>query len=179
MTESEDIKKKESKSKKTAKKSKKAEETVLKSDFDTILKEKEELNDKFMRLFAEFDNYKKRTGRERIELLQTATKSLIVKLLPVLDDFERALEFSRSSDEIKPIVEGEELIFQKFKGIMEGEGLKPISAKGEEFDTDFHEAITKIPVPDDESKGKVVDEVEKGYLLSDKVIRFSKVVIGE
>jgi molecular chaperone GrpE len=179
MAESEEIKKKTTKSRKTGKKTKKAEETVSKADFDKLQEEKAELNDKFVRLFAEFDNYKKRTAKERLEILQTASKSLIVKLLPVVDDFERALDFSKSATEIKAVVEGDELIFQKLKGILESEGLKPIIAKGEEFDTDFHEAITKIPAPDEDSKGKIVDEVEKGYTLSDKVIRFSKVVIGE
>jgi len=103
----------------------------------------------------------------------------MVDLLPVLDDFERAIDSTADSNDCSAVKDGVNLIFNKFKGILEKKGLKPIESKGEEFDTDFHEAITQIPAPSKDLKGKIVDEIEKGYMLNDKVIRFSKVVIGQ
>ncbi len=139
--------------------------------------EKAELNDKFLRLFAEFDNYKRRTQKERIELLQTAGKDVIVSLLPVLDDFDRALKATEASAD-DPIREGIVLIQNKLQSILNQKGLKEIESNNMAFDTDLHEAITNIPAPSDELKGKVIDTMEKGYTLNDKVIRFSKVVVG-
>ncbi|OQX79189.1 MAG: nucleotide exchange factor GrpE [Bacteroidetes bacterium 4484_249] len=138
----------------------------------------DELNDKYLRLYSEFDNYRKRTIKEKLDLNRTASEGVISELLPVLDDFERAIESTADSKDCEAVKEGVKLIYNKFKAIMEKKGLKPILAIGEEFDTDFHEAITYIPAPSKDLKGKIVDEIEKGYLLSDKVIRFSKVVIG-
>jgi molecular chaperone GrpE len=139
----------------------------------------QELNDKYLRLYSEFDNYRKRTIKERIELSKTASEEVITELLPVLDDFERAVKSSADDQNCKAIKEGVDLILNKFKGILEKKGLKPIAAIGEEFDTDYHEAITYIPAPSDDMKGKIVDEIEKGYMLNDKVIRYTKVVIGQ
>jgi molecular chaperone GrpE len=136
------------------------------------------LNDRFIRLYAEFDNYKRRTSKERIELLQTAGKDVIISLLPVLDDFERAEKATANATDIAAVKEGISLINNKLKGILSQKGLKEMETIGSVFDADFQEAVTNIPAPSDDLKGKVVDELEKGYLLNDKVIRFAKVVVG-
>jgi len=136
------------------------------------------LNDKYLRLFAEFDNYKRRTQKERIELLQTAGKDVVVSLLPVLDNFERALKATENTNEVGAIRDGIVLVQTQLKNILGQKGLKEIESLNIAFDTDMHEAITKIPAPSDDLKGKVVDELEKGYTLNDKVIRFAKVVVG-
>ncbi|EDM38690.1 molecular chaperone, heat shock protein [Pedobacter sp. BAL39] len=136
------------------------------------------LNDKYLRLFAEFDNYKRRTQKERVELLQTAGKEVVVSLLPVLDDFDRANKAMENATDVAPILEGVALVHHKLKGVLAQKGLKEMESKNTVFDTDLHEAITKIPAPNEELKGKVIDELEKGYTLNDKVIRFAKVVVG-
>jgi len=141
-------------------------------------KEKE-YQEKFLRLYSEFDNYRKRTIKERIELSKTASEELILELLPVLDDFERAMKSNEESKDCEAIKDGINLIYNKFRSTLEKKGLKPIEAIGKEFDTDFHEAISQTPAPSDDLKGKIVDVIEKGYQLNDKVIRFSKVVIGQ
>lgn len=145
---------------------------------EKLQQENSALNDKYLRLFAEFDNYKRRTQKERIELLQTAGKDVVVSLLPVLDDFERALKSTENATEVDAIREGILLVQNKLKSIMSQKGLKEIESRNQVFDTDLHEAITKIPAPSEDLKGKVVDELEKGYTLNDKVIRFAKVVVG-
>jgi molecular chaperone GrpE len=140
----------------------------------------EELNDKYLRLYSEFDNYRKRTQKERVELSKTASEDIILSLLPVLDDLERALALAMKDSTGLEVIprEGLQLIYQKFKGLLAQKGLEPIPAIGELFDVDFHDALTNIPAPSDDLKGKVVDEVEKGYKLNGKVIRYSKVVVG-
>lgn len=135
-------------------------------------------NDKYLRLYAEFDNYKRRTTKERVELLQTAGKEVIVSLLPVIDDFERAVKAMENATDINAVKEGVLLVQSKLKSILTQKGLKEMDAKGTTFDADIHEAITNIPAPTDDLKGKVVDELEKGYYLNDKVVRFAKVVVG-
>ncbi|MFA5971637.1 MAG: nucleotide exchange factor GrpE [Lentimicrobiaceae bacterium] len=137
-----------------------------------------ELNDKYLRLYSEFDNFRKRTLKEKIDLSRTASENIIVELLPILDDFDRAIASMASTDNIEAIKEGEQLIHAKMKAIFASKGLQEIKSIGEEFDTDFHEAITSIPAPSEELKNKVVDEVQKGYTLHDKVIRFAKVITG-
>jgi molecular chaperone GrpE len=137
-----------------------------------------ELNDKYLRLYSEFDNFRKRTFKEKIESSRTASEEVIKELLPVLDDFDRAIASMASTDNIEAIKEGEQLIHAKMKAIFSSKGLKEIKSIGEDFNTDFHEAITSIPAPSEELKNKVVDEIQKGYTLHDKVIRFSKVIIG-
>ena len=134
--------------------------------------------DKFLRLFAEFENYKRRTSKERIELFKTANQEVLLAMLPVLDDFDRALvEISKSGDE--SLVKGVELIHEKLKSTLVAKGLEEVEVKaGDAFDADFAEAITQIPAPSDKMKGKIVDILEKGYKLGDKIIRFPKVVIG-
>ena len=134
--------------------------------------------DKFLRLFAEFENYKRRTTKERIELFKTANQEVLLSMLPVLDDFDRAIiEISKSEDEL--LAKGVELIHEKLKSTLVTKGLELVDVKaGDAFDADFAEAITQIPAPSDDMKGKIVDVIEKGYKLGDKIIRFPKVVIG-
>jgi molecular chaperone GrpE len=145
---------------------------------EKLQEENAALNDKYLRLFAEFDNYKRRTQKERIELLQTAGKDVIISLLPVLDDFDRANKAMETATDINSIREGVNLVHSKLKTILGQKGLKEIESIHTVFNTDDHEAITKIPAPSEEMKGKVIDELEKGYTLNDKVIRFAKVVVG-
>lgn len=137
------------------------------------------MEDKYLRLYAEFDNYKRRTNAERIELFKTANQEVLVALLPVLDDFDRALRSMQTASEITAVKEGVELVNNKLNSILQQKGLKAMESKGLPFDSDFHEAITNIPAPSDDLKGKVIDEVERGYFLNEKVIRFAKVVVGE
>jgi len=144
---------------------------------DKLKDELAQANDKYLRLFAEFDNFRRRTSKERVELLQTAGKEVIASLLPVLDDFDRALKAMETATDVIPVKEGVALVQNKLNHILTSKGLKPMEAKGQPFDGDLHEGITSIPAGDD-LKGKVVDELEKGYYLNDKVIRFAKVVVG-
>ena len=137
-----------------------------------------DMNDRYLRLYSEFDNYRKRSARERIEFAKTAASDTFTAILPVLDDFDRAAKAMENAEDIAVVKEGMQLIYHKFRSILISKGLEEMNAQGETFDADFHEAITSIPSPDDSMKGKVVDEVEKGYSLNGKVIRFAKVVVG-
>ncbi len=146
---------------------------------EDLLKEEVALaNDKYLRLYAEFDNFRRRTTKERIELLQTAGKEIVVSLLPVLDDFERAIKSMESATDVNAVKEGVVLVQNKLNNILGQKGLKPMESIGTAFDADLHEAITNIPAPTDDLKGKVMDEMEKGYYLNDNVIRFAKVIVG-
>jgi molecular chaperone GrpE len=138
-----------------------------------------ELNDRYLRLHAEFDNFRKRTYKERIELTATANKDVLLNLLPVMDNFERAIVTNEKLEDVAAMKEGFHLIYTMFKGILDSKGLKPMEAKGAPFDSDLHEAIANIPAPDKKMVGKVIEDVEKGYYLNDKVIRFAKVVVGQ
>jgi molecular chaperone GrpE len=159
---------------------KKESETPAEESQEQNLQQKiDELNDKYLRLYSEFDNYRRRTSKERIELGKTASAEIITDLLPVLDDFERAIKSAEDTQDCNAVKEGVNLIFNKFRNILEKKGVKAIEAIGQDFNTDFHEAITYIPASSEELKNKIVDELEKGYLLGDKVIRYSKVVIGQ
>tara|TARA_B110001469_G_C9616789_1_gene307162 strand:+ start:25 stop:627 length:603 start_codon:yes stop_codon:yes gene_type:complete len=154
------------------------EESVkeIPTDEELILAEK----DKFLRLFAEFENYKKRTTRERVELFKTAGQEVMTSLLPVVDDFERALSHIEEDKESEELSKGVLLVYQKFYNTLEQKGLSKIETNaGDVFDAEFHEAITQIPAPSKDLKGKVIDCVEKGYKLGDKIIRYPKVVIGQ
>ena len=136
-----------------------------------------ELNDKYLRLFSEFDNYRKRTAKEKIDLTATASESVIKDILPVLDDFERALQnMEKNGNETD--IQGVTLIFNKLKDMLKKKGLEEIEAMGAEFNTDEHEALTMIPAPEEDKKGKVLDVIQKGYKLNGKVIRFARVVVG-
>jgi molecular chaperone GrpE len=140
-----------------------------------------ELNDKHLRLSAEYDNFRKRSLKEKMELIKSAGEDILINIIPVVDNFERALKSmnNNTSEEVKAFSEGIELIYNNFKEFLSQRGVKEIEAIGKAFDTDHHEAITKITAPQEDMKGKVIDVIEKGYMLNEKVIRFSKVVIGE
>ena len=157
----------------------KTEEEKKADEIEELRNQLNETNDKYMRLSAEFDNYRKRTLKEKMELTKSAGEKILLNVLPVMDNFERALKSVDESNDIKGVKEGIHLIYTNFKDFMIQQGVKEIEAKNLAFDTDLHEAITKIPAPSKKMKGKVVDCVEKGYFLNDKVIRFSKVVVGE
>ena len=148
------------------------------SEVDTLKAEVDKEKNNFLRLFAEFENYKKRTSKERIELFSTANKELMTVLLPILDDFERGLkEIEKSSDEA--LLQGMQLIYNKFKNTLNQKGLKEMEVKqGDTFDAEIHEAITQIPAPSKKLKGKIIDTVEKGYKLGETIIRYPKVVLG-
>ncbi len=138
-----------------------------------------DLNDRYLRLTAEYDNYRKRTLKERMELTKSAGEGLLKGLLPVVDDFDRAISHLGEASDLAAVKEGIDLIYNKFQEFLKQNGVTEIEAKETDFDTDVHEAITKIPAPTEELKGKVIDCIEKGYMLNDKVMRFSKVVVGE
>lgn len=138
----------------------------------------DELNDKYLRLYSEFDNFRKRTSKEKIDLIQAAGEDVFKSLLPILDDFERAVKSNAEITDIKVITDGMNLIQSKLNSTLSKKGLEEMKSIGEPFNTDQHEAITNIPAPSEDLKGKVVEELEKGYTLNGKVIRFAKVVIG-
>ena len=154
-----------------------AEETT--DDLATLQEKCDELSDKNLRLMAEFDNYRKRTIKEKGELIKTANEKVLIDLLSVVDDFERAKMAIDSSEDITALREGVELIYDKFIVFLAQKGVKAIATENADFDVEFHEAITTFPAPSEEQKGKIIDCVSKGYTLNEKVIRFSKVVVGE
>lgn len=141
--------------------------------------EKKDLNDKYLRLFSDFDNYRKRTAKEKIENFKTAGIGVIKDLLTVVDDFDRAIENNKVAEDIDAVKEGFGLIHNKFSSILKAKGLQEVEAKGDVFDVDKHEAITQIPAPTEDLKGKVVDVIEKGYSLNETIIRFPKVIVGQ
>lgn len=155
------------------------EEEVEEPKEPTIEEKLAELQDRYLRLSAEYDNFRKRTLKEKIDLQRSANESLLEVLLPVADDFDRAMQSVEEAKDIEAVKEGMRLISGKFQGFLNQQGVKEIEAVNKKFDTDVHEAITKIPAPSKKLKGKVVDVVQKGYYLNEKVLRFSKVVIGE
>lgn len=154
------------------------EEENIPSAADVLKEELATANDRYLRLYAEFDNFRRRTVKEREEARKMEGKDLMVALLPVLDDFDRALRSMEGATDVTPVKEGVELIQNKLKNTLTQKGLKPMDSIGNPFDPELHEAITNIPAPTEEWKGKVVDEMEKGYLLNDKVVRFAKVIVG-
>ncbi|MGV8091043.1 MAG: nucleotide exchange factor GrpE [Mangrovibacterium sp.] len=166
------------------KKEEKKEEKKSKKDktheqIEKLEKEVADIQDKHLRLQAEFDNFRKRTLKEKMELLKSGGETVLTSILPVIDDLERALAAFGEVEDENPFKQGIILIYNKFQDFLKQNGIKEIDAKGKDFDTDLHEAITKIPAPTEELKGKIVDVIQKGYLLNEKVIRFAKVVIGE
>ena len=154
-------------------------DAAVKSDVEKMAEEAAQWRDKYVRLSAEFDNYRKRTIKEKMELVSSAGEDVIKSLLPVMDDLERALAATEKSTDVEAVREGVVLISNKLRDTLRGKGLVEIDAFGQELDTDFHEAVAKIPAPEETQKGKIVDVVQKGYKLHDKVIRHSKVVVGE
>lgn len=150
----------------------------LREDLELLHKKLDEANDKYLRLYSEFDNYRKRAIKERIELSKTASEQIVTDFLTILDDFERAISSFETVETIEPLKEGTLLIYNKFRNNLIQKGLSEIDAKGSNFDTDYHEAIANVPSPSDDHKGKVIDVTQKGYALNGKVIRFAKVVVG-
>jgi len=156
-----------------------AEETEEVSELDKLKDELAEAKDKYLRLYSEFDNYRRRTSKEKLDLIKTANEDLITNLIPVIDDFERAEKSFNAETNLEAITEGVQLIANKFKSTLEQKGLKVMdNNQGIDFDPEIHEAITQIPAPEKKLKGKVVDVIEKGYFLGEKVVRFAKVVTG-
>jgi molecular chaperone GrpE len=153
------------------------EETI--SEVDQLKLDVEEQKQKFIRLYAEFDNFKRRNAKERVELIQTAGRDVIQSMLEVMDDCDRAEKQLQTSEDLQQIRQGIQLVFAKLRNTMQAKGVKEMKSIGEEFNPDIHEAITEIPVNDPAMVGKVVDEVEKGYTLNEKIIRYSKVVVGK
>ena len=150
------------------------------SELDKLKSEVAEQKDKYLRLYSEFDNFRRRTAKEKLELVKTANEELVLQLLPVIDDFERANNAFSEETTAQTFKEGTDLIFQKFVKTLEQKGVKKMEIKpGDEFNDEFHDAITRIPAPEDKLKGKIVDVIESGYSLGDKVVRFAKVVTGE
>jgi molecular chaperone GrpE len=151
----------------------------LEVEVNKLKAEKVELNDKYLRLFAEFQNYRRRTAKEKMDIIQTAGRDVIKSLLPVLDDFNRAKKAADDDDSVEAFSEGVELVYEKLQNTLKQQGLKAVESNGEVFNADIHEAITEIPAPTEELKGKVLDTVESGYALNDKLIRYPKVVVGK
>ncbi len=149
------------------------------SELEKVHAELEEMKDKYVRLFAEFDNFKRRSAKEKIEYMKTAGQEILSDLLPVLDDMERAEKSVASATDVEAIKEGFQLIKEKLVRNLSAKGLKAMESMGQPFNADFHEAVTEIPAPSEDLKGKVVDEIEKGYLLNEKIIRYAKVVVGK
>ena len=160
-----------------------AQELTVEEQLANMLAEAQQMvneeKDRYLRLAAEFDNYRKRTLKEKAELIKNGGEKTLTAILPVLDDFERALKNMETSEETKAMKEGVELIFSKFNKVLSQEGLQKIETEGKEFDVDFHEAIALIPAPSEELKGKILDCVQTGYMLNDKVIRHAKVAVAQ
>lgn len=154
-------------------------EQKLEKELEEAKKTIEEQKDKYLRLSAEFDNYRKRTMKEKAELIKNGGEKAISAILPILDDLERALQNMQKADDVKAMYEGIDLISQKFHKVLAQEGLQKMEPVGETFDTDYHEAIALVPAPDEAQKGKVLDCVQTGYKLNDKVIRHAKVVVAQ
>lgn len=160
------------------------EETIVnepdtKDELSVLKEELEEQKNKYLRLFAEFDNFKKRNAKERLELFKTAGQDVIRDLLPVLDDFHRAAKAYEQDNNAENYANGLKLIQEKFQKTLQQKGLKVIESVGKEFNVEQHEAIAEVPAPTDEQKGKIIDEVESGYTLNDTIIRYAKVVVGK
>ncbi len=152
---------------------------VEESETDKLQADLDEQKDKYLRLMAEFDNFRRRTAKERLELIQTAGKDVVVSLLDVLDDCDRAEKQLEGNDDIELQKEGIKLVFNKIRSTLQSRGVKAMESMHTDFDVEKHEAITEVPAPTDALKGKVLDEVQKGYYLNDKLIRFAKVVVGK
>lgn len=157
----------------------KSEAEVLKEELEALKAKYEQLNDSYLRTMAEFDNYRKRTLKEKADLIKTGGEKILVNILSVVDDMERGIKALSETNDPESIKEGMNLIYTKLQSFLQQNGVKPIETEGQPFDTDHHEAIATVPAPDDSMKGKVIECVQKGYCLHDKVIRFAKVVVGE
>lgn len=155
-----------------------SKESTVKTKPEELEKRINELNDKYIRLYADFENYRKRVSKERIDLLRFAGEDIFKQLLPVMDDFERAIKAAAQTTDFETIKQGEQLIYNKLKIMLTQNGLQEMNVAGQPFDSELHDAITNIPAPSEDMKGKVTEEVEKGYYLNGKVIRHAKVIVG-
>lgn len=155
------------------------ESTDNKAELDALKEKCETMHNDYLRLYADFDNYKKRALKDKAELIKSAGENIFNNILPLIDDFERALKAMETADNVDSVKEGVDLIYNKFVNFLSQNGVKPIDTESKDFDTDFHEAIAKIPAPTEDLKGKVIDCTQKGYMLNEKVIRYAKVVVGE
>jgi len=164
--------------KESAEVNEKSEEMSVEQKIKELEENYQTINEKYLRLYSEFDNFKRRTGKEKLELISTASFDVMKEMVSVLDDMNRALESNEKTSDLEVVKEGMKLITNKFNSILIKKGLTEMEAKGVEFDADLHEALTSIPAPSEELVGKVVDVIEKGYLLNGKVVRFAKVVVG-
>lgn len=162
-----------------AEESQEQEEKAEENELQKVREEAKELKDKYLRLSAEFDNYRKRTMKEKAELILNGSEKSLSSVLPIVDDFERALKNMDTANDVNAVKEGVQLIYNKFISVLEKNGVKAIDTKDQPLDTDYHEAIAVIPAPTEEQKGKILDCVLTGYTLNDKVIRHAKVVVGE
>ncbi len=150
------------------------------SEVEQLKEEKEALNDKYLRLYSEFDNYKRRTQKEKLDLYSNAAEDIFKNILPIIDDFERAIKSMEESQDYESLKSGVDLIFNKLLSVLKSKGAEPMESPiGKDFDSDFHDAVTQVTTSEKKLKGKVVDELEKGYILNDKVIRYAKVVVGK
>lgn len=154
------------------------ESSVEKDPMEEARIELAEMKDKYIRLYADFENFRRRTAKEKLEMISGASSDMVKAILPIVDDFERAKVSFESSTEIDALKEGVDLIYTKLFKTLEAKGLKPMDSKGETFDAELHESIAQFPAPSEDLKGKVIDEIEKGYFLNDKVIRYAKVIVG-
>ena len=166
--------------KKQDKEENKSEDSVKEVKEETVVREINlDHKDKYIRIYSEYENYRKRTAKEKIDIITNASENVLKDIIPVIDDFERAITNNKDINDASTIKEGVELIYNKLYKTLENQGLIPMDAHGKTFDPDIHEAITNIPAPSKKMKGKVIDVIEKGYMINDKVIRFAKVVVGE
>ncbi|MDX1686145.1 MAG: nucleotide exchange factor GrpE [Saprospiraceae bacterium] len=172
---SEEIKEQES----NTEEQERSDKTVEYAEFEALQQELSDVRDKYLRLLAEFDNFKKRTAKERLESSRFASQDTMAALLPVLDDFDRAKQSAEDESTAESFSEGVNLVYHKLKKILESKGLEAFEPTGEDFDPELHEAVTEVPAPSKKMKGKIVDTIEKGYRLNDKIIRYAKVVVGK
>ncbi|MBL6963479.1 MAG: nucleotide exchange factor GrpE [Bacteroidetes bacterium] len=163
---------------KTGKPKVKVESKGKETELDKLKAERDELQDKYLRLYSDFENFKRRSAKEKIDLIDYASENVMIEILPVLDDFDRAIKSMKDANEISSIFDGVNLIYHKLKKSLEGKGLHEVECIGKDFDPEIHEALNKIPAPKKKLVGKVVDQVQKGYSLNGKVIRHSQVIVG-
>lgn len=175
----EDGKEDKTSAKSSKKKKKSSKEDKIKEELQETQAQMGELKDKYIRLMAEFDNYKKRTVKEKLDLMKTAAQDTLSALLPVLDDFDRAKKNAEDESSKEPFSEGVMLVYNKLNGVLKAKGLEVMETNGADFDPELHEALTEIPAPTEDMKGKVIDTIERGYILKDKIIRHAKVVVGK
>ena len=162
----------------TKKKEKGGSQSKMKKELEEKTIELAELKDKYLRLFAEFDNYKKRTVKEKLTLMKTASQDIMESILPVLDDFDRAKKSADDENNSEVFSEGVSMVYNKLNSLLKSKGLEQMNSTGETFDPELHEAITEIPAPTEDMKGKIIDTIEQGYYLNDKIIRYARVVVG-